>query len=314
MPTTINDELTRIEQAKAAIATAIGNKGVTVPANAKIDDYATMIDTIQTGGGSPNLQSKSVSITTNGTTNVVADSGYDGLSSVEVGVSVATREAELRGVIEGSVQSLVIPDGTQKIDNSKFANSALMSITIPNSVTSIGNSAFNKCSLSFIRIPNSVTSIGASAFASDSALSSVQSIALGTGITTLNTQTFYNTRLEKIVLPSNIQTIGANVFTLCRNMQTIVCLSSTPATIQSSSFGTSTVNCTGLNVSGAKKLYVPQGSKSDYENASNWSAVLLNPSIANFTVEEFKVDAVTGNILDLNDNIIAYADGTFPTT
>lgn len=48
---TIADELTRIQKAKADIKTAIENKGVTV-GNTKLDGYANLINQIQTGGGS----------------------------------------------------------------------------------------------------------------------------------------------------------------------------------------------------------------------------------------------------------------------
>ena len=47
----IANELSRLLQAKSDLATAITNKGVTVPANATLDDYAALVDSIQTGGG-----------------------------------------------------------------------------------------------------------------------------------------------------------------------------------------------------------------------------------------------------------------------
>ena len=47
----ISSEITRISNAKTAIAQSITNKGVTVPSGTKIDGMATLIDSIQTGGG-----------------------------------------------------------------------------------------------------------------------------------------------------------------------------------------------------------------------------------------------------------------------
>lgn len=47
----------------------------------------------QGGGSTPTLQNKSVTITENGITNVTADSGYDGLSRVEVTTNVSGGES-----------------------------------------------------------------------------------------------------------------------------------------------------------------------------------------------------------------------------
>lgn len=46
----ISSEITRISNAKTAIAESIANKGVTVPSGTKIDGMATLIDSIPTGG------------------------------------------------------------------------------------------------------------------------------------------------------------------------------------------------------------------------------------------------------------------------
>ena len=51
----IQTEITRIESAKTAIATAIEGKGVTVPDGTKLDGMAPLIESIETGGGAENL-------------------------------------------------------------------------------------------------------------------------------------------------------------------------------------------------------------------------------------------------------------------
>lgn len=47
----VQTEITRIESAKTAIATAIEGKGVTVPTGTKLDGLAALIDSIEAGGG-----------------------------------------------------------------------------------------------------------------------------------------------------------------------------------------------------------------------------------------------------------------------
>ena len=46
----IANEITRLQNAKSAIATAISQKGVSVPANTKLDGMATLIGNIPQGG------------------------------------------------------------------------------------------------------------------------------------------------------------------------------------------------------------------------------------------------------------------------
>ena len=62
----IQTELTRITNAKAAIKTAIEGKGVTVPNGTLLDGMATLIESIEAGGGASNIVSGTFTPTGNG--------------------------------------------------------------------------------------------------------------------------------------------------------------------------------------------------------------------------------------------------------
>lgn len=72
----VGTEISRLENAKAAITTAIAGKGVTVPSGTKLDSMAALIESIQAGGGANELLewfggSKYYTTTVTPTSNVV---------------------------------------------------------------------------------------------------------------------------------------------------------------------------------------------------------------------------------------------------
>ena len=86
----ISSEITRISNAKTAIAQSIANKGVTVPSGTKIDGMAALIDSIQTGGGGAVQPSKALTVTSNGITTITPDVPYDAIKQVDLTVNVAS--------------------------------------------------------------------------------------------------------------------------------------------------------------------------------------------------------------------------------
>ena len=86
----ISSEITRISNAKTAIAQSITNKGVTVPSGTKIDGMAALIDSIQTGGGGAVQPSKALTVTSNGTTTITPDAPYEAIKQVDLTVNVAS--------------------------------------------------------------------------------------------------------------------------------------------------------------------------------------------------------------------------------
>ena len=87
----ISSEITRISNAKTAIAESIANKGVTVPSGTKIDGMAALIDSIQTGGAAVQ-PSKALTVTSNGTTTITPDAPYDAIKQVDLTVNVSSLE------------------------------------------------------------------------------------------------------------------------------------------------------------------------------------------------------------------------------
>ena len=110
----ISSEITRISNAKTAIAQSIANKGVTVPSGTKIDGMAALIDSIQTGGGGAVQPSKSLTVTSNGTTTITPDAPYDAIKQVDLTVNVSGSELATVTISVGTEISITYYDAIEK--------------------------------------------------------------------------------------------------------------------------------------------------------------------------------------------------------
>ena len=97
----VQSEIDRIITAVGNAYSKVSEKGGMVPSFQTVANLATAIDSIPAGGGTPSLQSKSVTYTANGTATITPDEGYDGLSSVDVTVDVSGGGSSGGGYLKG---------------------------------------------------------------------------------------------------------------------------------------------------------------------------------------------------------------------
>lgn len=125
----------------------------------------------------------------------------------QISLTPGTKDNLMASIIDKSVTSITIPNGTTRIRQELFIECAdLASVNFPNTLTEIANDAFHYCtSLTSITIPSSVTFIGYGAFASCTGLASITVEALSPPTLqpdSSSTTTFDNTNDCPIYVPT----------------------------------------------------------------------------------------------------------------
>ena len=163
-----------------------------------------------------------------------------------------------------SLLSVTIPESVTNIGSNAFGYCySLASVTIPESVTSIDDSAFNMCySLASVTIPESVTSIGSYAFNSCTPLASV---TIPESVTSIGSYAFnYCESLASVTIPESVTNIGSSAFNSCYSVAHLFFEPTTPPTASSNAFA---------NLPSDLVVYVPAGTLSAYQAASNYSSI-----------------------------------------
>lgn len=133
----IASEITRLQNAKDDLRTAIQAKGVTVPATAKLDDYDTYVASISI---TPTLQAKTATPSTSQQV-ITPDYNYQGLSQVTVSAVTSAIDAD---IVAGNIKSGVNILG---VTGTYTGDGGGGSATVATTTTTVGNS--NASSISF---------------------------------------------------------------------------------------------------------------------------------------------------------------------
>lgn len=205
----ISEEINRIKTAKADIKTAIENKGVEVSSSAKIDDYASLIDDISSGGSTSKYGNLIDNYSGSTFTNFNLYALFENLtipSNIQTIFLNFPNYSQIKSIsFEANSQCTSLP-------NQWFLNvTTLTNATLPPLITSIPNQCFDNTRISTIDIPSGVTSIGAYCFRNNPSLTTVN--VLGNSLTDIGACAFENcTNLVGFAIPSTVVTIGSLAF------------------------------------------------------------------------------------------------------
>ena len=275
----IQSEITKIQQAKSNIRQAITQKGGIISNETPFSDYASIIDDLPTGGEkvltsidisdfddttfSPALYYTEEAIIPSGFVSIANNAFYNctRLKSVTIPNSVTVISQNAFSGCSG-LTSVTIPSGVTEIYNAAFQNCAsLTSVTLPNGLTGIANQTFSGCtSLTSVTIPTSVNAINNYAFQNCTSLTAIN---IPNNVASFGQGAFSGcSGLTSVTIPSGVTSIGNSVFSGCTSLTSVTVNATTPPVLGGTTVFSNTNDC---------PIYVPTGTLSAYESASDWS-------------------------------------------
>ena len=289
------------------------------------DGYKKVVVAVQ-----PDLQSKSVNITENGTTNVAPDQGKDGLSGVEITVNVSGGggEATVRGLLDGSLTGALsdnvitairehVCDGITGLTGASFPEvtdvksyafqncTSLASISFPK-VVSLWSNAFYGCTVLQDSVFPKLAQIGNSAFYGCKALTKVNGTyfpALATADSVyINGSAFYGCdHITEVDLPAKVQSLSGSTFYNCTRL--------TSATFMGKTFGSSEFRgCTALAHVSVPNLESVSGSA--FNSCSSLQSIEL-PSLRTINGQYLFENCTSLKRVTFGPNLSSVYQGTF---
>lgn len=138
---TLNEEIARLEAAKAAIDEILISKGVTIPENATFTEYAGLIDSIKTGTSSSEVTATRANVLA-GTTTITSDSADAIVEGTMVDYSGTQQDTDGIWIGNGYINMSVKNEGYYAGDSdlraaaSDFGNAQQSNVLVNNSFTS----------------------------------------------------------------------------------------------------------------------------------------------------------------------------------
>lgn len=206
-----------------------------------------------------------------------------------------------------SLKTIVLPNTLTKISDLAFGNCiSLGAVTIPASVTTIGNYSFSNCSAPLLVDPaNANYSSSDSILFNKTMTTLIQCPIFKTGsysipstVTSLGAYSFYFSKLSNIFIPSSVATIGTAAFYNCSALQSITTNSAAPVNLSGSTD-------VFYNINSSCILYVPLGTKAQYQSADQWNGIskiveattaVNNPSDIKFTAYTSNGQLIVANV------------------
>ena len=252
----IASEITRLQNAKTSIKSAIEAKGVTVSSSLKIDEYAAKIAEIPTGGSSgysitTNITNGTYSgatvtypdatgVTVEAVVTLTPNTGYE---LIDVTVTNATHSIDWETgtvtlthatdniVITADVRQASIGLEFQQVSGTNYNVKGIgtctdTNIVIPSKTPDGGNvigikdTAFQyNENITTVAIPYGVTSIDDYAF---SDCDSLTSVTTGNGVTSIGEYAFYGCpSLTSVTIGNGVTSIGEYAFDYCSNLTSV---------------------------------------------------------------------------------------------
>ena len=284
-------------------------KGATIPSN---KNFANLADTIDTMAAQPNLQSKSVTITSNTTTTVSPDSNYDGLSSVEVttnvqpnlqtksvtitsnGTTTVSKDSNYDGMSSVSVTTNIQPNLQSKTVNitnngtttvskdSNYDGMSSVSVTtnVPNKLPSVVDGTATSLTENDLIGTNIIPKYSFSH-------TPLQNVSIPDSVTQIDNDAFVYGGMANVSIGNGVKIIKAEAFFSCANLTQITigtgieqikeyafykCTSLTRITILATT-PPALESSTAFSDTNNCEILVPLNSVSAYKSATNWSSL-----------------------------------------